>query len=200
VAVHVHIRKRIPVGGGLGGGSSDAAATLIGLNRLLGLKLSKRKLRRLALSLGADVPFFIVGRAARAQGVGERLTILRKVPRLWFVILYPGFAVSTASVYRNLSAKLTKHRVNTSINRLLTSSPDRGALLVNDLEPVTVGRYPILGRLKEKLAREGAVGVLMSGSGSSVFGVFKDRQKAEQAYKRLRREEGARAFLVRNLG
>jgi 4-diphosphocytidyl-2-C-methyl-D-erythritol kinase len=170
------------------------------LDRLLGLKLSKRKLKRLALSLGADVPFFIEGRAARAQGVGERLTILRNVPRFWFVILYPGFAVSTAWVYRNLSPKLTKHRVNTSITRLLTSSPDRGALLVNDLEPVTVGKYPILDRLKEKLAREGAVGVLMSGSGSSVFGVFNDRKKAEQAFKRLRREEGARAFLVRNLG
>jgi 4-diphosphocytidyl-2-C-methyl-D-erythritol kinase len=199
-AVHVHIRKRIPIGAGLGGGSSDAAATLIGLNRLFRLRLSKRKLKRLALRLGADVPFFIEGRAARAQGVGERLTLLHNVPRLWFVILYPGFAVSTASVYRNLPAKLTKHRVNTSITGLLTSSSDRGALLVNDLEPVTVGKYPILGRLKEKLAREGAVGVLMSGSGSSVFGLFHHRRKAEQAFMRLRKEEGARAFLVRNLG
>jgi 4-diphosphocytidyl-2-C-methyl-D-erythritol kinase len=198
--VHVHIRKRIPVGAGLGGGSSDAAATLVGLNRLFGLKLAKREIKRLALRLGADIPFFIEGRAARAQGIGERLTLLRNVPRLWFVILYPGFPILTASVYRNLSQKLTKAGVNTSITRLLMSSPDRGALLINDLEPVTVARYPIIGRLKEKLAHEGAVGVLMSGSGSSVFGVFDSKRQAEQAFRRLRREEEAQAFLVRNLG
>jgi 4-diphosphocytidyl-2-C-methyl-D-erythritol kinase len=198
--IHIHIEKRIPVGAGLGGGSSDAAATLVGVNRLLGLCLSKRKLKGLGLALGADVPFFVEARPARARGIGERLTFLRNVPRRWFVILYPKFAVSTAWAYKNLPRKLTKPRANTSITRLFTSSPDYDALLVNDLEPVTAGKYPVIGLLKETLADAGALGMLMSGSGSSVFGVFHSRQKAEQAFRRLNRDKGVRAFLVRNLG
>jgi 4-diphosphocytidyl-2-C-methyl-D-erythritol kinase len=198
--VQIHIRKRIPVGAGLGGGSSDAAATLVGLNRRLHLGFSRARLERLALALGADVPFFVEGRPARARGVGERLTRLRKVPRLWFVILYPRFAISTASVYKKLPVKLTRPAVNTSITRLLTSSPGRSLLLVNDLEPVAVGEYPLIARLKEKLAREGAAGALMSGSGSSVFGVFESKPAAEHAFRRFRQEKGVQAFLVRNLG
>jgi 4-diphosphocytidyl-2-C-methyl-D-erythritol kinase len=198
--VQIHIRKRIPAGAGLGGGSSDAAATLVALNGMLHLGFSRARLKRLALALGADVPFFVDGRPARARGIGERLTRLRKVPRLWFVILYPCFAVSTASVYKKLPVKLTRPPLNTSITRLLASSPGRSLLLVNDLEPVAVGEYPLIARLKEKLAREGATGTLMSGSGSSVFGVFESRRTAERAFRRFRQEKGVQAFLVRNLG
>jgi 4-diphosphocytidyl-2-C-methyl-D-erythritol kinase len=194
--IEIRIRKRIPVGAGLGGGSTDAAATLVGLNRLLKLGLSARQLERLGLKLGADVPFFIRGQPARARGIGERLQPLGQFTRRWLVILYPGFPVSTAWVYQNLPAKLTKPSVNTSIASSLTGSGNFSEMLVNDLESVTLGRYPKIGLLKRKLLRTGALGSLMSGSGSSVFGVFSTKRKAEEAFRRLRQEEESQAFLV----
>ena len=197
--VRIHISKRIPVGAGLGGGSTDAAAVLRGLNRLLGLNYPLKRLERISLSLGADVPFFIRGVAARVQGIGERVTPIRDFPRLWVVIAYPGFSVSTAWVYGNLRRKLTKSRLNTSIISLLESPDKIGRLLVNDLESVTASHYPKIGFLKEKLTRAGATGALMSGSGSSVFGVFSSRRRAKQALLRLRKEEGIETFLARVL-
>lgn len=194
-AVHIHIRKSIPLGAGLGGASTDAAATLVGLNRLFKLRLSFPKLEKMALSLGADVPFFIRARPARARGIGERLSPLGELPRIWSVIIYPGFPVSTAWVYGNL-AKLTKPIANTSIATSLKSFDQLSSLLENDLESVTLSQYPEIGVLKQKLLREGAPRVLMSGSGSSVFGVFASKQAALTAFERLRKEEGARAFLV----
>jgi 4-diphosphocytidyl-2-C-methyl-D-erythritol kinase len=197
--VEIRIQKRIPVGAGLGGGSADAAATLIGLNRLFRLEYTTKQLERISAALGADVPFFLRGVPARARGIGERLTPLRGVPRFWLIILYPNFPVSTAWVYRNLPVKLTKAIVNTSINFSLESSANLRKLLVNDLEAVTMGRYPRIGLLKEELARQGAVGTLMSGSGSSVFGVFQSRRSAERAFRRLRKKREVQAFLVRVL-
>lgn len=195
-SIEIRIRKRIPVGAGLGGGSTDAAATLVGLNRLLKLGYAARQLERLGLKLGADVPFFIRGRPARARSIGERLQPISPFARRWLVILYPGFPVSTAWVYQNLPAKLTKPSVNTSIASSLTGSGNLPEMLVNDLESVTLGRYPKIGLLKRKLLRAGALGSLMSGSGSSVFGVFSTKRKAEEAFRRLRQEEESQAFLV----
>jgi len=197
--IEIRIRKRIPVGAGLGGGSSDAAATLVGLNRLLELGLSVKQLERLGLQLGADVPFFIRRRPARARGIGERLQQFGPLRRLWAVILYPGFPVSTAWVYGNLPAKLTKPSVNTSIASLLTGSGSLADLLFNDLEAVSLSKYPKIGLLKRALLREGAAATLMSGSGSSVFGIFKSKRKAEHAFRRLRQEEEFQAFLVHGL-
>jgi 4-diphosphocytidyl-2-C-methyl-D-erythritol kinase len=195
-AVHVHIRKRIPVGAGLGGGSSDAAATLIGLNRLLKLRLSAAKLEKIARSVGADVPFFIRARPARARGIGERLQPIRKLTRFWVVIVYPGFAVSTAWVFKSFNSTLTKPPLNTSILSSLKSLEKLAGLLHNDLESVTLKRYPRLRLIKARLLHEGAVGGLMSGSGSSVFGVFASQRQAARALRRLRKEEGNKAFLV----
>jgi 4-diphosphocytidyl-2-C-methyl-D-erythritol kinase len=197
--ISIRIKKNIPMGAGLGGGSSDAAATLVGLNRLFKLRLSLAMLKKMALSLGADVPFFIQARPARAQGIGERLRALRGLPRFWSVIIYPGFPVSTAWVYGNLGAKLTKPIVNTSITPSLKSLDGLTRRLENDLEGVTLKRYPEIGVLKQKLLREGALRVLMSGSGSSVFGIFVSKQSAAKAFRRLRQEEGAQAFLVHAL-
>jgi 4-diphosphocytidyl-2-C-methyl-D-erythritol kinase len=195
-AVHIHIRKRIPLGAGLGGGSTDAAATLVGLNRLLHLRLTAPQLEKMALTLGADVPFFIRARPVRARGVGERLSRISGLPPIWSVIVYPGFPVSTAWVYRNLAVKLTKPIVNTSIATSLKSFDKLSSLLENDLESVTLRRYPEIGVLKQKLLREGAPRVLMSGSGSSVFGIFASKRAALIAFERLRKEEGAQTFLV----
>jgi 4-diphosphocytidyl-2-C-methyl-D-erythritol kinase len=197
--VHIRIHKRIPLGAGLGGGSTDAAATLVGLNRLLRLGYTSKRLEQMSLALGADVPFFVKAVPARARGIGERLSPLRAVPRLWLIILYPNFPVSTAWVYRNLPSKLTKAIANTSIDLSLGSPANLNKLLVNDLETVTMGRYPRIGLLKEELARQGAVGTLMSGSGSSVFGIFPSRRSAQHAWRRLRKDKGVQAFLVRVL-
>ena len=197
--VAIHIKKRIPAGAGLGGGSSDAAAVLVGLNRLLRLKRNRRQLLRLAAKIGADVPFFIIRRPARARGIGERLKPLKSPGRLWLIIAYPGFPVSTAWAYRSLSFKLTKNIVKTSLNRHVW--PLRGSTieLVNDLEKPVFRRYPKVARLKRKLAEAGAAGTLMSGSGSSVFGIFSSGDKARRAFLCLQRENGVQAFLVRSL-
>jgi 4-diphosphocytidyl-2-C-methyl-D-erythritol kinase len=195
--IRITIRKKIPVGAGLGGGSSDAAATLRGLDRLFRLKLSRRQLAGLASRLGADVPFFLAGRPARARGKGERLTPIRRFPTMWFVILYPGFPVSTSWAYRRFD-KLTKSVGNTSITAYLKKKNWMG-LLRNDLEIATVARYPKLALLKKRLIDEGANGALMSGSGSSVFGIFPTAEAARSAYRRLRKEEGAVALLARSL-
>jgi 4-diphosphocytidyl-2-C-methyl-D-erythritol kinase len=197
--VYIRIRKRIPVGAGLGGGSTDAAATLIGLNRLLRLRLSTAKLERIALLLGADVPFFIRARPARARGIGERLHPIRKLARLWMVIVYPGFPVSTAGVFKHVRSKLTKPLVNTSISSSLKTFDKLAGLLVNDLESVTFKQYPKLSLIKARLLHEGAAGGLMSGSGSSVFGIFATKRQAARAWHRLRQEEGVQAYLVHSL-
>jgi 4-diphosphocytidyl-2-C-methyl-D-erythritol kinase len=192
----IHIRKRIPVGAGLGGGSTDAAAALVGINRLLKLRFSKSRLEKLGLHLGADVPFFIRARPARAQGIGEKLTPLRNVPPWWMVILYPGFAVSTAWAYGNLPQNLTKSDPKTRLYTLLTRAPKFADLLVNDLEAVTVKRYRRIKPLKESLLKMGAAGALMTGSGSAVFGIFGSREMADEAYERLRKTNGIQAFLA----
>ena len=197
--VEIRIHKNIPVGAGLGGGSTDAAAVLVGLNRLLKLGYSARQLEIIAVTIGADVPFFIQARPARARGIGERLNRLDGVPRWWLVILYPELAVSTAWVYRKTSAKLTKLSLNTSIAALLRNIEKGDKLLINDLETVTLRRYPRIEALKTRLIRAGAVAALMSGSGSAVFGIFGSRREAAIAFRRLRQEEGARAFLARVL-
>ena len=198
--VHIYIRKRIPVGGGLGGGSSDAAATLQGLDRFFRLGCRRREILSLAASLGADVPFFIYGRPARARGIGELLHPFASFPRLWMVILYPGFPVSTRWVYQNLHfSKLTKGIENTRINFSLRDAKGLEHLLINDLEKVAMRRYPQIAFLKDRLMEEGAAGALMSGSGSSVFGIFPSGQIAREAFRRLRKEEGVQAYLVRSL-
>jgi 4-diphosphocytidyl-2-C-methyl-D-erythritol kinase len=194
--LHIHVRKRIPVGAGLGGGSTDAAAALIGVNRLLKLPFSESRLEKLALRLGADVPFFIRARPARARGIGEKLAVLRNVPPWWIVILYPGFPVSTRWVYSNVAKNLTKFKRNTRLYTLLTRAPKFADLLINDLEPITIHRYRRIGSLKQSLLERGAAGALMSGSGSAVFGIFGSREKASKAYKKLRNTTGIQAFLA----
>lgn len=197
--LHIRIRKKIPVGGGLGGASSDAAATLWGINRLFRLGFGRDDMVSLAASLGADVPFFLYGHPARAQGIGKQLRLIPSFPRLWLVILYPGFPVSTSWVYGNLAFKLTKPIENTSINFSWENRRKFKTVLVNDLERVTIRHYPQVAFLKKRLVEEGAEGALMSGSGSSVFGIFQTEQKAKQAFRRLRVEEGVQAYLVRSL-
>jgi 4-diphosphocytidyl-2-C-methyl-D-erythritol kinase len=187
--VAIRIAKQIPAAAGLGGGSSDAAAVLLALNDLLGSDLSRGELQALGVRLGADVPFFLCGEmAAWATGIGERLAPWRGLPPCWLVLVNPGFAVSTAWVYGNL--QLTHARTMSKIPRFPARVEDLAQLLRNDLEAVTASRHPEIAAIKARLRAAGALGVLMSGSGPTVFGVFATQAAAEQAAADLARGTG----------
>lgn len=188
--VEIALTKNIPIAAGLGGGSSDAAATLKGLNRLFDAGLTEGELAALGLRLGADVPFFVADApAALAVGIGEILTPVAPLTDCSVLLVNPGFAVSTRWVYQNFA--LTKNRKATNLKNLQESAVRLNrpgstvavkglpASLHNDLESVTIARFPEIGRLKEELLARGAVAALMSGSGPTVFALFPDRQAAE---------------------
>lgn len=188
--VDIALFKNIPVAAGLGGGSSDAAATLKGLNRLFDAGLTEGELAALGLRLGADVPFFVADApAALAVGIGEILTPVAPLTDCSVLLVNPGFAVSTRWVYQNFA--LTKNRKATNLKNLQESAVRLNrpgstvavkglpASLHTDLESVTIARFPEIGRLKEELLARGAVAALMSGSGPTVFALFPDRQAAE---------------------
>lgn len=181
--IDITITKRIPLAAGLGGGSSNAAATLMGINDLLGFGFTQEELMTTGLQLGADVPFFIFGKTAIAEGVGERLTEVEVMPKLPVVIVNPGVHVATAWVYQNL--RLTTEKVAVKIPVLYESAADLCGILSNDLEAVTISRFPVIREIKEQLIAVGALGSLMSGSGSSVFAVFTDEKTASAAAEQL---------------
>ncbi len=196
----VTIEKRIPVGGGLGGGSSNAATTLWGLNLLFGLRLSLETLMDLGARLGADVPFFFSGGLAFATGRGERLQPLPPLPPWWVVVANPGLSISTGWVYQTLTLPLTDEALALTIKDLLLRGEGGRALSLsfNRLEEVVLPRYPEVAQLKGLLTSWGAKPVLMAGSGSSVFGMVPERRQGEAMVERLR-EAGIRAFLSRTL-
>jgi 4-diphosphocytidyl-2-C-methyl-D-erythritol kinase len=200
--VSLRIEKHIPAGAGLGGGSSNAAATLLGLQRLYGLDLSAGHLAALGSSLGADVAFFMAEtRSAWATGIGEKLSPLENSPLLWFLIVYPQIHISTQWAYQTFSKDilLTNSRKNIRIRDSLRSLSDVSGLMYNDFEQVVFPRYGQIEALKEKLLDAGAAGALLSGSGSSVFGVFSDRQACETAWKNIAGIETYRVFTAHSL-
>nr|WP_305042601.1 4-(cytidine 5'-diphospho)-2-C-methyl-D-erythritol kinase [Geoalkalibacter sp.] len=195
--VAVHIDKRIPVAAGLGGGSSDAAAVLVGLNEMLGAPLSRADLLREGARLGADVPFFVFGETAWATGIGDRLVKAPPLPRVWYVLVNPGFAVSTAWVYGNL--RLTSPGGVAKLPEFFASPRDLAGLLHNDLESVTIGGHPQVAEIKSALMGAGALGALMSGSGPTVFGLFADEAGAQRAGAALASRADWRVFQVHPL-
>ena len=186
VNVEIHLRKRIPVGSGLGGGSSDAAATLVTVNRLLGSPLQAPELARIGGEIGADVPFFVYGSPARVGGRGENLTPMKLQCSLPLVICSDGFVLSTREVYSLLDVSLTTGRCLSSIEPLVSGREPISAVLVNDLETAAAKLHPEVLSLKARLVEHGALGALMTGSGSAVFGIWPDLQLAEQAARHLR--------------
>lgn len=192
--IEIVISKTIPVAAGLGGGSSDAAAVLSGLNEALGLELSREELMREGVKLGADVPFFLYESAAWARGIGDLLSPAPKLPDVTYVLVNPGIAVATAWVYQNL--QLTSTRQVDKLPQFSATVPSLIGQLHNDLEPVTIGRFPVIAQVKERLLEAGAEGALMSGSGATVFGVFADKVEAERAADKLKGESGWRVFVV----
>ena len=186
----IHLNKNIPHGAGLGGGSGNAAGVLLGLNFLWGLKLKREDLISVASELGSDVPFFLFSPCAIGRGRGEILEPVKNSIRFYVLMVYPGFAVSTASVYGNLKLKLTKRENNISIlkNFLLQSEfAQLGATWSNDLELFVFKEYPGLSGIKKEMLALGAKGALLSGSGSTVFGIFDNPETAKSAHARLDR-------------
>jgi len=175
----IAIIKKIPVAAGLGGGSSDAASVLMGMNELLRLGLSDQRLMEIGVKLGADVPFFIFKKTALAEGIGEALTVMPEMPGAWILLVNPGVHVSTAWVYKNL--QLTNRGELAKLPSLYESVADVCSIFANDLEAVTIAAFPVIAEIKNSMLRHGALGAMMSGSGPTVFGLYQDRETAEQA-------------------
>ncbi len=194
--LEIHIDKRIPVAAGLGGGSSNAAAVLIGLNQYYGYPFTQAELQEMGQSIGADVPFFIFHHPAIASGIGERLEPYLGLPAYHIVLVHPGFQVSTAAVYNNLDLGLTNCKKKLSKTLLGKQAFKASAHLCNDLETVTVKNYPAIALVKESLMDQGALGALMSGSGPAVFGLFSDARQARNAFEAIERHQNWRLFLA----
>ncbi len=177
----IFIDKSIPVSAGLGGGSSNAASVLKGLNQHYGYPFSRNQLMSMGLGLGADVPFFIFGKPALASGIGEKLEAYTGALPFHFVVVNPGFMVSTGEVFQNLNLGLTKREKKLKKLFLIKIGFDPGLHLRNDLEIVTASEHPVITSIKEQLLTYGALGALMSGSGPTVFGLFSDFHTAERA-------------------
>ncbi|ALS25758.1 4-diphosphocytidyl-2C-methyl-D-erythritol kinase [Paenibacillus sp. 32O-W] len=187
--VYIHLNKKIPVAAGLAGGSSDAAATLRGLNRLWGLHIPEDDLCRLGAELGSDVPFCVTGGTALAAGRGEKLQRIANPPQCWVVLAKPPINVSTADVYGKLRAsELEYHPSAADMISAIENQSFNGVCeaLGNVLETVTLKLYPEVRQLKESMKRLGADGVLMSGSGPTVFGLVSKEAKLARIYNGLR--------------
>ncbi|MCM1143703.1 MAG: 4-(cytidine 5'-diphospho)-2-C-methyl-D-erythritol kinase [Blautia sp.] len=187
--VEISLEKRIPIAAGMAGGSADAAATLLGLNELFSLGYTLEQLQALGVTLGADIPYCLLGGTALARGVGEILTPLSEPPQCILVIAKPDIDVSTKFVYENLHADtLPWHPdIDGMIQAIREENLDGIAeRLGNVLETVTVREYPIIDRIKDLMLEKGAKNALMSGSGPSVFGLFTEEKSAAEAAGRIR--------------
>ena len=195
--VRIRLQKFIPVAAGMAGGSSDAAAALVGINQIFHLGLTYEELIKRGAAIGADVPYCILRGTALAEGIGEQLTPLPPLPFCYILIGKPGISVSTKTAYQNLCLDAIEHHpdidgmVEAVRNRNLDGVIQR---MENVFEPGIVQQYPVIGRIRQIMEDNGAEKAMMSGSGPTVFGVFKDRKKMKQAYEALRKSQ-----LVRNV-
>ena len=187
--VSIHLNKFIPVAAGMAGGSSDAAAALVGMNKLFRLGMSKKELMKVGVKIGADVPYCIMRGTALSEGIGEKLTALPSLPACYILIGKPGVSVSTKFVYTNL--KLDEKTKHPDIDGMLDALQRQDLYGITDrmenvLESVTVPAYPVIQEIKDHMKAHGALNALMSGSGPTVFGIFDDKKKAEFACEKLK--------------
>ncbi len=194
--VTITIKKCIPVAAGLGGGSSNAASVLLGLNHFYGRPFSKNQLMSMGVSLGADVPFFLFQKPAIATGIGEKLEVFAGLHPYQILLICPEFSVSTAEVYRKLNLRLTNCEKKLTKSLLKKHGFDVALHLCNDLETVTASVYPEILSAKKQLLNHGAQGALMSGSGPTVFGIFSELEKAKKAKDALSHKVNGRLFLA----
>lgn len=188
VGADISLHKRIPVAAGLAGGSSNAAAVLFGMNRLLGLGLPRERLARLGTQLGADVPYCLLRGTALARGIGEELTPLPAMPSCTVLLAKPPVSVSTKEVYEALEQAGTIAHPDTKGMLDAIQSRDLKRIagcMGNVLEPVTERKHPVVGQLRQIMLDAGAMGAMMSGSGPTVFGLFDRRQAARAAQKEI---------------
>jgi len=199
--VVVRLDKRIPLQSGLGGGSADAAAALMGLARIWGLRVRPGQLADVAASLGADVPFFLAGGTALGLGRGDEIYPLADLPRHWVVLLVPGFGVSTSEAYgwHDAERDLARGPAVREPQHVPGPWPSRSAQMINDLEVPIARHHPEIDQMKAALRRAGAAAAAMSGSGSAVFGLFQKRRDAVAAVDRLA-GSGWRVLLTESVG
>ena len=197
--VDATIEKHIPVAAGMAGGSTDAAAALVGMNQLFSLGITQEELIKHGLTLGADIPFCIMRGTALSEGIGEILTPLPSIPACWFLIVKPTFSMSTKFVYENLHLdEQTKHPDIDGMIQAINHNDLTGITyrMGNVLEQVTQKHYPAIIQIKENMRRLGALGALMSGSGSTVFGIFTSREAAGKAAEFFRKDPGIKQTAV----
>ena len=197
----VRLQKRIPLQAGLGGGSADAAASLLGLARVWGVPVQPSQFTDIAAALGADVPFFLSGGTALGLGRGDEVYPLADLPRHWIVLLIPGFGVSTAEAYGWYDGErdLGRGQAVREPQYVPGPWPSRAAQMINDLEAPIARHYPEIEQMKLALRRSGALAAAMSGSGSTVFGLFQNKRDAATAVDRLS-GSGWRVVLTESLG
>lgn len=201
VGLDMVLTKRIPMGAGLGGGSSDAAATIIGLNRLLSLGWSREKMAHVGQTLGSDVPFFFFAPSATVGGRGEKVVPVRIKGSRWIVLVNPGFPIGTQWAYQQLSVSRTGVRPLSDVHVALGNASDLSWEEVlqaaeNDFETAVFKTHPVLHRIKRQLLAEGAEAALLSGSGATVFGVFRDETTARQTQLSFRTEPQFKVYTV----
>lgn len=195
----VDLQKFIPVAAGMAGGSSDAAAAMIGANRLFGLGLSVKELMKRGVKVGADVPYCLLRGTALAEGIGEKLRPLPACPDCYVLIGKPGISVSTKFVYENLQANELKE--HPPIDRMLEALQWHNLYKIADymgnvLETVTIPKYPVIEEIKNHMKEHGALNAMMSGSGPTVFGLFDDKETAERACEELRASRLAKTVFL----
>ena len=197
--VEVTLQKNIPVAAGMAGGSTDAAATLIGLNALYDLRFTTEQLQEIGVKLGADIPYCIMGGTALSQGIGEILCPLPAPPRAHLVIAKPDLMISTKYVYENLHANSLK--VHPNIDGMIEALSNRDlikmcSLMGNVLETVTEKENPIITQIKDLMKEQGATGALMSGSGPTVFSIFTEEEKARNCFQKIQEENLAKQLFL----
>jgi 4-diphosphocytidyl-2-C-methyl-D-erythritol kinase len=197
--VSMKLEKSIPVAAGMAGGSSDAAAAFVGINRLFHLGLSKRQLMKRAVAIGADVPYCILRGTALAEGIGEKLTAVKPMPRCYVLIGKPGISVSTKQAYESLNLSgITEHP---DIDGMLADieAGDLYAMaskMVNVFEPGLIKAHPVIGEIKSLMEQNGAIKAMMSGSGPTVFGLFDDKDQMNRAAALLRESNLAKTVFA----
>ena len=188
--IEIKINKRIPIAGGMAGGSSDCATTLMGINKMFDLRLSKEDMMKRGVKLGADVPYCVLGKTAIAEGIGEILTPLPTPPSCYVIIAKPPVSVSTAFVYGNIRPdEITKRPDIDGMAEAIKNGDlyKMSSLLYNVMEDVTVPEYPIIADIKKMMIENGALNSIMSGSGPTVFGIYDNLEKAENTMKLLKK-------------
>lgn len=197
--VDITLEKRIPIAAGMAGGSTDAAAVFHGLNELFGLSMSLEDMKKMGVRIGADVPYCLMGGTALSEGIGEILTALPAPPEAYLLIAKPPISVSTRFVYENLHVDCLKYHpdIDGMVEAIrkgdLKGVTDR---MGNVLETVTVKEYPVIARIREEMRSGGAKNALMSGSGPTVFGIYKEKEKAEKSCKAIEELGLARQLFV----